>query len=319
VEGRNQVRAMFRPYDSLSLLFRKGLSTASCDVTFDSDGELADAFGQTPPPITEMSLCRYAINRSIGDDRYLGVPFFVQRSFRHRSFFVPISSPFDDLSQLRGARIGTDAWVQTGSTWSRAALRERGVNTSDVEWVVGPTDARSQPLQAESLPANVSAIGPRDTLLSLLLSGDLDAMTITFFPPEAGRPGDIIRRLYVDYQLAESEYYSRTHLYPSHHIVAVRRDVADAYTDLPRQLYDGFLASWSAWMESLLLFGDSTPWSVPDHEKVLEEFAEVFPYREVPSEHDRRMIDTFCKELEAQALTTTLMDYKKLFGEFGED
>jgi 4,5-dihydroxyphthalate decarboxylase len=54
----------------------------------------------------EMSLASYAIARSGGDDRFVGVPVFLSRSFRHSSVYVLGSSGITEAAELAGRRVG---------------------------------------------------------------------------------------------------------------------------------------------------------------------------------------------------------------------
>jgi 4,5-dihydroxyphthalate decarboxylase len=72
----------------------------------------------------------------------------------------------------------------------------------------------------------------------MIIAGDVDAL-ITAITPKAfldGHPK--VKRLYPDFRSAEREYYSKTGVFPIMHVIAIRRDFADANPELPAMLFD---------------------------------------------------------------------------------
>ena len=72
----------------------------------------------------------------------------------------------------------------------------------------------------------------------MIIAGDVDAL-ITAITPKAfldGHPK--VKRLYPDFRSAEQEYYSKTGVFPIMHVIAIRRDFADANPELPAMLFD---------------------------------------------------------------------------------
>jgi 4,5-dihydroxyphthalate decarboxylase len=66
---------------------------------------------------------------------------------------------------------------------------------------------------------------------------------------------------------AEKAYYRETRFFPIMHCLAVRRDIADAHSALPRQLFDAFCAAKALAQRDLALIDYlrvSLPW-MTDH------------------------------------------------------
>src|SRR4051812_16179747 len=130
---------------------------------------------------TEASLGLYLIGLSRGVRDLVGIPIFMMRAFRHRCFLVRRDSPLRDFSDLVGKRIGTDGWPNSGNTWCRAAMRERGVEIAGIAWVVGPPEDPA-PARRDTggvaFPPYVSAAPEGETLVGMLLAGELDALMI---------------------------------------------------------------------------------------------------------------------------------------------
>src|SRR5204863_3209448 len=55
---------------------------------------------------SEMSLSSYTILRSEGDARFIALPVFPSRVFRHSAVYLRADSPIDEAADLKGARVG---------------------------------------------------------------------------------------------------------------------------------------------------------------------------------------------------------------------
>lgn len=178
--------------------------------------------------VSEMSLSSYAIARSRGDRRFVGLPVFLSRSFRHSSIYLRADDDRVDPSALRGARIGVPEYQMTASIWTRGMLADdHGLAAEDVTWVTGgleqPGRAERQPLH---LPERIRTERLVDTTLTrALLDGDLDAVMAPRVPSAFRDPSRPLRRLFEDYADRERDYYRRTALFPIMHVVVVRSDV----------------------------------------------------------------------------------------------
>ena len=70
-----------------------------------------------------------------------------------------------------------------------------------------------------------------------MISGKADAL-ITAIEPRAYIEGNPkIRRLFPNVRAVEKEYYKKTNVFPIMHVVAVRKDFADANPSLPKALF----------------------------------------------------------------------------------
>ncbi|GAA5143530.1 ABC transporter substrate-binding protein [Nocardioides marinquilinus] len=188
----------------------------------------------------EMSLASYAIAVANGDDRFVGVPAFLSRSFRHSSMYVRDDGSVTEPADLAGRAIGVPEYQMTASVWTRGLLRHQlGVDLDGVTWRTGGLE---QPGRTErqrlSLPDHVTVEPlPSDTTLTAaLLDGTIDMIMAPRVPSAFRRPGSGLRRLLPDYAERELAYYAETGLFPIMHLVVVRRDVAERLPWLPRSL-----------------------------------------------------------------------------------
>src|SRR5690348_7285730 len=71
----------------------------------------------------EMSFSTYANLVSRGDDRYIAVPFFPSRAFRHGDIYVHRDSSISQPADLREKKVGIPQYQMTAARWQRAFLQ----------------------------------------------------------------------------------------------------------------------------------------------------------------------------------------------------
>ena len=197
--------------------------------------------------ITEMSVSSYILQLSRGGSDYTALPAFVSRAFRHSGFFARAGSGITSPADFAGRRIGVPEYQMTAALWMRGILTdEYGVNCDTIAWHTGALDAgiRRERL-ALALPPGmvVRPIAEGDTLQDLLLRGEIDGL-LAPKPPQAfldGHP-DLIR-LVPDFEAAEQAYHRKTGFFPIMHLIGLRKSVAEAHPELPRALFDAFVAA----------------------------------------------------------------------------
>ena len=264
----------------------------------------------------EASFSQYLHRVAAGDRSWVGLPIFIMREFRHRCFFVRRDSDLTDVAQLAGRRVATDAWSASGNTWSRAILRERGVPLESVRWFVGPVDPDDPSRPTNDLPAGVEA-APRGRALSeLLLAGEIDAIMCPW-PPRAFYAAESgIARLHPDYRAAERDYYRRTGIFPGHHVVVLRREVAERNPWIAGSVFRAFVQARERSEQRHRVLHESSPWLLAD----LEEQAALmgtgfkpYGYRE-----NHAMVAAFCEEQFAQGLIREPLSPDAVFSDFEE-
>jgi|DewCreStandDraft_1066081.scaffolds.fasta_scaffold15522_2 4,5-dihydroxyphthalate decarboxylase len=194
--------------------------------------------------VSEMSAGNYLSALTQGEDRFVGLPIFPSRVFRHGSIFVRTDAGIERPEDLRGRRVGVPEYGQTANVWVRAILQhEYGVHAREIHWVRGDTEKIALQLP----PGVVVEDAPRGVTLSELLErGEIDAVAAPEKPAcfVAGSPR--VRRLFPDFPAVEADYYRRTGHFPIMHLVVMRRDVYERDRTLPRRLYAAFQAA-KAW------------------------------------------------------------------------
>jgi 4,5-dihydroxyphthalate decarboxylase len=258
-----QLTVVVRGYDSLFPLSRGAVASPGVQIRLDHRTSIDRMAGSQPPPAGEISLSRYLLGVAAGDDRWVGLPVWLIRGFRHRSFWVRTDSALTSLSQLDGARVGLSGWADTGNTWSRALLADSGVDLDRVRWRLGPPQAgysRRVAMPGGARPDDLELLADGDNLTDAAIDGRLDAVSLAFPPDDLFRPDAPLRRLVADWQAAERAWFTRTGIYPVFHTLAIRRDIFTARPDVAADLYHAVADSWRSAHALYRTFGDTTPW-----------------------------------------------------------
>jgi len=201
-------------------LFRRMLATAEFDVS-------------------EMSAGNYLSALAAGEERFVALPVFPSRVFRHGSIWVHADAGIERPEDLRGRRVGLPEYGQTANVWVRAALQhEYGVRPEEIRWVRGTTEKIALTLppgvEIEDAPAGAS-------LSELLETGEIDALAAPEKPDCAGSPR--VRRLFPDFMTVEADYFASTGHFPIMHLVVLKRELYEADRSLAPRLYEAFLAA----------------------------------------------------------------------------
>lgn len=195
--------------------------------------------------IAEMSLGTYCMMRARGDDRFVAIPVFLSRSFRHNALYVRRDGPVGDPAALTGGRVGVPEYQMTASVWIRGLMADDlGIDLSAVTWVTGgieqPGREEREPLRLTDDSITVERMTDR-TLTQALVDGDLDAMMAPR-APSAFRHGDppALVRLLPDWAERELAWYRRTQIFPIMHLVVIRAAIHEANPWLARNLQVAF-------------------------------------------------------------------------------
>jgi 4,5-dihydroxyphthalate decarboxylase len=262
----------------------------------------------------EASFSRHVQRLAAGDRSFVAVPAFLMREFRHRNFFVHRDAGLRAMGDLKGTRIGMDAWPNSGNTWSRALLRADGVGLDAVRWIVGPINPGDAGPRPDALPGGVEAAPAGRSLQEMLLARELDVLIAAWPPAGFGERGSPIVRLYPDFRAVERDDYRKTKLYPAHHIVVVRRRLVEEHPWAVRSLYAALLRAREHAARTRRLLHESSAWLLAD----LEEEAEVLGpgFEPYGVRGNRAMIAAFCEEQWAQGLVPRRLDPSEIFADF---
>jgi 4,5-dihydroxyphthalate decarboxylase len=269
---------------------------------------------------SEMSLSTYMMLRGRGDERFVAIPVFPSRSFRHGFVFVNSESGIETPTDLKGRNVGIAEYQMTAALWIRAFLEhDYGVAPSDLNWFTG---GEHKPGYRErvhhQLPDDVRMeIVPADKYLTAMLeAGELDAHITAEMPLPFLQGSPNVRRLFPDHRAVEADYYERTGFFPIMHVVVIRRDVYDRYRWLAASLLSAFSRSKAIGAERLRDLGAlrvSLPWLSSSLEEVDTLFGgDAFPYGFARNREILGAMTTYAYE---QGFTARRLEPEELFAE----
>jgi 4,5-dihydroxyphthalate decarboxylase len=304
-----------RAWSHLTPLVRGDVSDARLELDVQLRQTTPDPHLESPDTVAETSFSSYVRAVASGDDRLVGLPVFVMRSFRHRCLLVRRDSDLARLEDLRGLRVGATGWPDSGNTWTRSLLRRAGVDLDEVSWQL--TSLSGEPLDPARLvgvPDHVTATDDGRSLVDTLVDGDVDAVMAPFVPRRAHDPSGPIRHLLEDYPLAEAGYLRETGFVPGIHILTVKRDLADRHPWLPGALTDSLQRAKDTWLGERWYYADTTPWMLHDLQHTdLTAGEDWSPYG---VKANAAMVRSFCEELFAQRLVPGPVDPDDVFSAF---
>lgn len=306
-----------KDYDFVAPIVMGDIDVPGIDLQIDRDTEhaLDRTLNDSSIEVGELSFMRHILRLSEGDRSFVGIPVFPTQRFRERCFYTHRDRDIDVLAQLAGTRMGTNEWPATGNTWSRATLRERGVDIDSIDWWVGPPDDPEYSLRPQGdLPPNVQMAESGRTLREMLLADELDAMMCPLPPTGVYDADDPLVRVRPDYRQAEKEYYKRTNVYPVHHLIGIRRETFEENPWIAERLYDAFEASKEQWLQRRRRLTDTVPWLLPEIEETIALIGEDWlPFGEEAKRHE---IETLCREAYEQGLIDDPLDPESIFEEY---
>ncbi|WP_380184429.1 nitrate ABC transporter substrate-binding protein [Kalamiella sp. sgz302252] len=267
----------------------------------------------------EISFSRYAQLRAKGDSSLLALPHFLMRGFRQRCIITTENSPLVSLAQLKGKRIGVTGWQDSGNSWTRALLREAGVEISDAYWFAGRLTAEHpvvDRLGGFGEPGRIEAAPGERPLIELLQAGELDAVFTPFMPQGFFLPGSGLRQLQRDFREAELAYFNRVGYIPGHHLLAFKPEIAQQYPTIPAELSRLIDQSARLWHEKREKYADTTPWLLDDLRRTAQDLPASWNSNGL--EANRKMIGDFASELFAQGIIAERLTPEALFPAFIE-
>lgn len=269
--------------------------------------------------VSEMSLSNYMTEKCRENPRFVAIPVFPSRVFRHSGIFINKKSGIKQAEDLKGKRVGIPEYSVTAALWIRGFLQhDHGVAPSDIEWHEGGQEERGpkkQRIQVE-LPKNVrlKSIPWDRSLDEMLANGEIDALISPTVPPCFAQKHPDVDRLWSDYKKAEMDYFRRTKLFPIMHTVVIRKEIYEAYPWVALSLYKAFSQAKKLCQEALTFIGALScmlPWSVAEYDSTVNLMGEEFwPYG---VEANRATLETMTQYSHEQGLSNRKLSVEELF------
>ena len=257
---------------------------------------------------SEMSLSSYTILRSEGDTRFIAIPVFPSRVFRHSAVYLRADSKIDKPQDLKGARVGVGDYQMTAAVWVRGFLaHEYGVMPHDIEWVTG------RPVRPITPPQGVKlcSIASDASLEAMLEAGEIDALVSVPIPNGLGKS---IRRLFPDFRAVEAQYFKKTGIFPIMHTFVLKTRLYEENPWLAISFYRAFcrardLAYRTMYDSNALTVG--LPWVIDEVETSRRIFGpQIWDYS---IEGSRPTLDALMVYLHEQGLSQRRMKIEELF------
>ena len=202
------------------------------------------AFKHDEFDVCELSFSSYVRSVDSGNPTYIGIPAFVSRVFRHSGIYVRTDRGITQPSDLKGKLIGLPEYQITAVVWQRGIMQdEYGVKPTDIKWRQG---GQEQPGRTERTPLkpiaglDLQSIPSDKTLSGMLETGELDALFTARAPSCFLNKKPNIARLFPNYRDVEKSYYKKTGMFPTMHLVGIKRHLVEKHPWLPASLYKAF-------------------------------------------------------------------------------
>lgn len=267
----------------------------------------------------ELSMGSYLMARDKGFPKFIAIPAFPSRAFRHSCIYINTGSGIKEPKDMAGKRVGVPEYQITMAIWARGILQhEYGVKPEQMKWFTGGEEhpGREDKIRHD-LPKTIDIrpIGPEQTLSSMLERGEIDAMISAHMPSPFVRRSPKVARLIPDFPGVEKDYYRRTKIFPIMHTVALREEFYEKHPWVAQSLYKALAESKQICQESMYEFSAlkyMLPWSIAEMEEQREIFGggELWPYG---LEANRHVLETLVQYAHEQGLIKTRLDLKSLF------
>ena len=131
--------------------------------------------------VAELSASEYTSLHGAGDRRFVALPVFPSRVFRHGYIFINTRAGIRRPEDLAGRRIGVPLYTQTAAIWARGHLQHQfGVDLSKVRWLQGAVEkagTHGRPHAPPLLrPVAIEQNHSGAPLSELLARGEIDAL-----------------------------------------------------------------------------------------------------------------------------------------------
>jgi 4,5-dihydroxyphthalate decarboxylase len=308
-------------YDRTRALLDGRVPVEGCDilpVALEPEEAFHRAFKYHEFDVSEISLSSHTMTVSRGENHYVGIPAFVSRLFRHSGIYIRTDRGIRVPADLKGKRVGLPEYQITANVWIRGILQdEYGVHPRDIHWRRGGVEEAGREERAPlQLPPEIDLQQiPHDrTLSGMLEAGELDAVIGARAPSCFTRGAPHVARMFPDHRKVEEEYFRRTRIFPTMHVIGIRRSIVEANPWLPASLYKAFVQAKALCMAELAQIGHlftSLPFGVSELAATKALMGDDF--WSYGFEANRHVLETFVRYHHQQGLSARPVAPEELF------
>ena len=268
--------------------------------------------------VSELSLSNYTMLRAGGDDRFVAIPVFPSRQFRHSCIYVNKNAGIDEPKDLIGKKVGVPEYSMTAAVFARGLLlHDYGVTPDSIEWFSGTQDGLKRPSRIDfDLPESVvlHRMPIEQDMGPMLEEGKLDAIISPNAPHSLDTSPSPVKRLFNDYRQTEKEYFQRTGIFPIMHTIVFRREIYEANPWAATSLYEAFVKA-KEWAYAQIIETDALkitlPWVVAETEETRRIMGvDFWPYGIEPN---RVSLQALPQYLQEQNLISRIPQIEELF------
>jgi 4,5-dihydroxyphthalate decarboxylase len=268
--------------------------------------------------VAEMSLSSYCVSLGKQHKRFVAIPIFPSRFFRHNSIYVNANAGIREPKDLIGKRIGNPEFQMTAPVWIRGILSDHyAVKVDAVNYFTGGEEEPNRiEKQTLDLPSSikVSPIGPGKTLAKMLADGEIDALQTARMPSTFRTQPNRVRRLFENYMEVEQEYYRSTGIFPIMHTIVIRREVYEANRWIAQSLTKAFVQAQRIAYDDLYetaALKVMLPWLTAHVEQARKEMGDDYWAYGLAPNH--KTLQTFLRYHHEQGLTKRMLAPEDLF------
>ncbi len=319
--GKLQVSMGCCDYDRTRALFDGRVQIEGCEVAavnIEPEEAFHRAFGYQEFDISEISLSSHTMMTSRASNAYVGVPAFVSRLFRHSGIYIRTDRGIDKPQDLAGKTIGLPEYQITANVWIRGILQDDyGVKPASIHWRRGGVEEPGRLERAPiKLPPDIDLqqVADGKTLSGMLEAGELDGVISARAPSCFERGAANVARLFPDYRRTEEDYFRRTKIFPTMHIIGIRRSLAEKHPWLPVSVFKAFLQARLISLYELGQIGHlfvSLPWAVAEFHAAKALMGE--DYWSYGFESNRHVLETLTRYHFDQGLSARKVAPEELF------
>jgi 4,5-dihydroxyphthalate decarboxylase len=282
------------------------LTTASPEIAAFCNGPVYEQFD-----VAEMSFSLFVAAKARGD-KVIALPIFPLRMAVLAYVFCRDDAPYKHPSELIGKRIASIGYRYTVNLWLRGMFKDHyGLAPEQVTWVTGQQENAGF-VMPKGIDVRVKeGRSPGD----LLLSGEADAIIGPEAPDEFLKGDKRIRRLFPDARQEGVDFFRKTGIFPTTHIVAmseasyrarpwVAEPLVKAFTEAQRQT-DAFI------------YANAKHSILPDAVFYLEEERRLWGDNPWPHglKANRHTVETFVRYAHEQGYINRRLTVEEMFAE----